>query len=425
MNPVLQKFGKRSALCLAVFLSAAEVKANGFALPDQDAFATARGEAVVATPDNASTIFYNPAGITQLEGHQFRAGTYLLDYHTTFNPPSGAVNAGKSYEEQDNFANVPRIFYTFSSTNSPVAFGLGVYSPFGGKMAWPQNTGFRSVALSGKLKYITVNPVVAFKIAPSLSLGVGPMINYVDLQTDQGLRRFAQPLANYYRFKGTGWSVGANAGLLWQPLEQLSFGTMVRSPAKVKLDGNSEFQQQPFIPSSSRKADMTLEFPLSVVSGVSWRPTPKWNLEFDANYTDWSSFDKTTINQTAPPFPLRPTVPVTLEWQASWMYEFGVTRYFDNGWRVSTGYCFNQNSVPNDYYTPLAADMDRHFFSVGTGWKGEHISFDIAYQFGYGPEHTVTGSQPSSTPGQIAGQTADGKYKFYSNAISVSVGWKF
>ena len=203
------------------------------------------------------------------------------------------------------------------------------------------------------------------------------MINYVDLQTDQGLRRFAKPLANYYRFKGTGWSVGANAGLLWQPLEQLSFGTMVRSPAKVKLDGNSEFEQQPFIPSSSRKADMTMEFPLSVVSGVSWRPTPKWNLEFNANYTDWSSFDRTAIHQQNPPFPLRPKVPVTLEWQASWMYEFGVTRYFDSGWHASAGYCFNENSVPNNYYTPLAADMDRHFFSVGTGWKGKRWSFDL------------------------------------------------
>jgi long-chain fatty acid transport protein len=171
---------------------------------------------------------------------------------------------------------------------------------------------------------------------------------------------------------------------------------------------------------------MDLTFPMSVVSGVSWRPTPKWNLEFDASYTDWSSFGSTTIHQSNPPFPLQPNIPVNFDWQASWMYEFGVTRYLDRGWSVSAGYCFNQNSVPNSFYTPLAADMDRHFFSVGTGWKGKRWSFDAAYQFGYGPEHTVTGSQASSSPtAATTGQNGDGKYQFYSNAVSVSLGWHF
>ena len=84
---------------------------------------------------------------------------------------------------------------------------------------------------------------------------------------------------------------------------------------------------------------------------------------------------------------------MTLNWQASWMYEFGVTRYFDNGWHVSAGYVFNENSVPDAYYTPLAADLDRHFFSVGAGFKGKRFDFDVAYQFGYGPAHTVDRQQ--------------------------------
>jgi hypothetical protein len=51
--------------------------ADGFRLPDQDAFATARGEAFVATADNASAIYYNPAGISELKGWNFRAGIYF------------------------------------------------------------------------------------------------------------------------------------------------------------------------------------------------------------------------------------------------------------------------------------------------------------------------------------------------------------
>ncbi len=399
--------------------------ANGFSLPDQDAFATARGEAFVATADNPSAIYYNPAGITQLDGNNLRIGLNALDYNISYQPAAGAPNQGQTYNEQDNFVVIPRAFYTFSPTNLPLSFGLGVYSPFGGKTSWPQDTGFRAVALNGKLTYVTINPVIGWKILPSLSIAAGPMVNYVDLNMEQGLEAFAQPLVNYFRFTGSGWSVGYNFGARWQPMEKLSFGATFRSPAKVTLDGQTEFEDQPFIPNSQRSANMDFTFPLSVIGGISYRPTPKWNLEFDANYTDWSSFGSTTINQENPPFPLHPNVPVTLNWQASWMYELGVTRYFDGDWQASAGIVYNQNSVPNAYYTPLAADMDRYFFSVGTGYKGKHLSFDVAYQLGYGPTHTVTGSQPSSTPGQIAGQTANGNYNFFSQAVSVSLGWHF
>jgi long-subunit fatty acid transport protein len=117
-------------------------------------------------------------------------------------------------------------------------------------------------------------------------------------------------------------------------------------------------------------------------------------------------------------------MPLNLNWQPSWMYEFGVTRYFDSGWHASAGFVYNENSVPNAYYTPLAADMDRYFLSAGTGYKGKHFNFDIAYQFGYGPTHTVTGSKPSSTPPQTT-KLADGNYDFISHAVMVSLGWRF
>jgi long-chain fatty acid transport protein len=411
---------------LALWISgllAQKASANGFSLPDQDAFATSRGEAFVATADNPSAIYYNPAGITQLEGNNLRIGLNALDYNISYKPPSGALNQGQTYNEQDNFVAIPRVFYTFSPTNLPLSFGLGVYCPFGGQTSWPQDTGFRAVALNGKLTYVTINPVVAWKILPSLSFAAGPMVNYVDMTLEQGLVKSINP-PNYFQFTGNGWSVGYNVGARWQPMEHISLGATFRSPARVTLDGQTESQLRP--PTSSQSsAQMDLTFPMSVIGGVSYRPTPKWNLEFDANYTDWSSFGSTSIHQVNPPAIVpHSDIPLVLNWQASWMYELGATRYFDNGWQASAGFVYNQNSIPNANYTPLVADMDRYFFSVGTGYKGKHLSFDVAYQLGYAPTHTVTGSQPS-TAGQIAGQTADGNYDFFSQAVSVSLGWRF
>ena len=253
---------------------------------------------------------------------------------------------------------------------APLSFGLGVYAPYGGNIRWPQDTGFRSVAISGSLKYITINPVVAVKLSPGFSLGGGVMINYADIHMNQGLATSAKPLTNFFKFTGDGWSMGYNLGVLWQPHEKISFGATFRSSARMNFQGNTDFELQPhpYSTEAHRNASSSFDFPLTTVFGVSYRPTPKWNLEFDANYTGWNSFGTTTIKQSPPvSYPFTDNIPVHLDWQASWMYEFGVTRYFDHGWQVSGGYVFNANSVPDKYYTPLAADLNRNFFSLGAG----------------------------------------------------------
>jgi long-chain fatty acid transport protein len=405
------------------------VLANGFGLPDQDAFATGRGEAFVATADNPSAIYYNPAGISQLNGNNLRGGFYGIYYNPSYRPPAGAANSGNTYHSSYDLAAIPQLFYTHTFTNSMLSLGLGVYAPFGGNIDWPQTTGFRSVATQGKLTYLTINPTVGLKLAPGLSIGGGAMINYVKLSFDQGLiSAFPSRINNFYDFRGDGWSAGYNLGALWKPIEQVSFGATFRSSAEVNLKGRSQFEKSPPTPHTTLPAEMDLTFPIVAVVGVSYRPTPKWNLEFDANYTDWASFGTTTIEQQGN-FPLgaTPNVTDTMDWQASWMYELGVTRYFPRGWHVSAGYTFNQNSVPNAFYTPLAADLDRHFFSIGIGRDSKRFDFDVAYQFGYGPPHTVSGSTPSTSLAQISAgaHPADGTYRFTSDALIVTLGLHF
>lgn len=413
-------------ICWSV--SVLTVSANGFRLASQDGFATARGEAFAATADNASAIYYNPAGITQLSGNSLRSGLYSIYLDPTFQPPDTTPNAGQTYSIGRHFNFIPQLFLTHSFENSPVSVGLGVYAPYGGNTSWPQDTGFRSIATESSLQYIRANPVIAFKLAPNLSIGGGVMVDYGKIDLEQGLNPFYQPPnVNFFRFRGNGWSVGYNLGVLWQPLEQVSLGATFRSATTITMDGHTEFQQTPGVITYTRlpaSADFT--FPLTAVVGLSYRPTPKWNLEFDADYADWSSLGAITINQQGNvPNGVKQSPSFVLNWQPSWMYEFGVTRYFDSGWHVSAGYVFNENSVPNAYYTPLAADMDRHFFSAGTGYKGKRFDFDITYQFGYGPAHTVTGSTPSSQSTLPSTQTADGKYDFISHALLVTVGMHF
>lgn len=402
-----------------------KVLANGFGLLDQDAFAAGRGEAFVATADNPSAIYYNPAGIAQLDGHNLRGGAYGIYLNPAFSPPSDAPNAGNTYHSSDHLAAVPQGFYTHTFSGTPLSVGLGVYAPYGGSINWPQDTGFRTVATQGNLFYLTINPVVALKLPYGFFIGAGLMANYVDLKMEQGLLASQTP-PNFFQFRGDGWSRGGNLGLLWQPIEKISVGATVRGVTPVTLDGHTTFEEHPIIQTTSLPAHMNLDFPWTAVGGLSYRPTPKWNIEFDAQWTEWNSFETTTLYQEGTtPFGVRKDIPVNLNWRNSWTYEFGATRYFNQYWHASAGYIFNQNSVPNQNYSPLAADLDRHFFSVGAGYKGKIFNFDVAYQFGYGPPHAVGSSTPSSTPGLFAGQKANGTYSFISNALMASVGIHF
>ena len=82
---------RSTLLACAAALAPLSALALGIRIPDQDAAATARGEAFAATADNPSAIYYNPAGITQLDGQNIRLGFYGMDLGSHFK--NGATSA--------------------------------------------------------------------------------------------------------------------------------------------------------------------------------------------------------------------------------------------------------------------------------------------------------------------------------------------
>lgn len=406
-----------------LFLASPSVlNANGFRLVSQDAFASARGEAFVATADNPSAVHYNPAGITQLEGLQVRSGVYALHFEPTFTPPAG----GTTYEIEQQNAIAPQLYSTYQIPNSPLTVGFGVYAPHGASVTWPQNTGFRAVATMGELTYLRFNPVLAWKIRPGLSIASGVMVDYAELGSAQGLRTSETPFPNSFRFNGDDVSLGYNVGLLWDITDQFSFGATYRSAVKQNFEGHTNFELQPTIQPTEISANAELEFPYTMVAGLSYRPTKQWNIEINADYSNWSTMDNFTIYQSRrPPSPVQQNIPVNLGFEDSWIYKLGVTHYLDAGWYANAGYLFNESSVPDDFYSPTVADLDRHFLTVGIGREWSRFQFDLTYQFGFAQDRRVQGSSPGSTPARFVGQNADGTYGFSSHGLLISLGMKF
>jgi long-chain fatty acid transport protein len=171
---------------LSVIALSLGVPTSGFALGirlfDHDAFATARGDAFVATADNPSAIYYNPAGITQLQGHNARGAVDVMMVEADFDSPRG-----RDAKTQNDWVAVPGVFYSYTPQNLPFSFGIGYYLPFGFSLDWPENSQFRTTTIHGELLYQTINPIAAWKVTKTLSIAAGPTLNYASTDLRRGI----------------------------------------------------------------------------------------------------------------------------------------------------------------------------------------------------------------------------------------------
>ena len=207
--------------------------ALGIRISDQDPEATARGNAFTATADNPSAIYYNPAGITQLKGNNASIGAYGIFLNSDYK------GNGVSQSTKDEIQGVPQLYYTLTLEKYPVSFGLGLYSPYGLSLEWPDKSPFRTLATKGNITYLTLNPVVAWRIHPTLSIAAGPTLNYGETDLRRGIIPFPFNPGDQFRFKGNDTDLGFNAGILWQPHQKISFGASYRSETTMDFDGRS------------------------------------------------------------------------------------------------------------------------------------------------------------------------------------------
>src|SRR5688500_2103805 len=219
----------------AAFAVCCTLPASAFALgiriADQDARATARGNAFTATADNTSAIYYNPAGITQLysaslekpiqlsldkdgkskvalepevideSGFRTRMGVYSITLGTKVDPLAAGAD---SFDAKRSWQYAPTFFATYKPANTPLVFGLGVYAPYGFGLEYPEDSPLRTLAISGSIQYISINPVVAWQVSDTFSIAAGATFNYARADLKRGI------LAAHDRFQfaGDGWGVG-------------------------------------------------------------------------------------------------------------------------------------------------------------------------------------------------------------------------
>jgi long-chain fatty acid transport protein len=381
------------------------VFALGFDNPDQDARATAQGEAFVAQADDASAIYYNPAGLTQLSGTEITSGMELQF------PDSHLEGAG-SGGEMNTMSYIPQLFAStdFGLKQSPWRFGLGFMVPFGNVADYSLKGPFRYSVTDASLAVYDIQPTVAFQVNDHLSLGVGLNIYLADTLLNEKVSFPGFPDGNFH-FGGKGDAFGATAGLLWKITPQHSIGLLYRSPFDINLKGNATLST----PVGPQTANATAEipFPQSVKAGYAFRPIKQLKLEADVEWINWDTLNSLVLRSQN--VNLHATIP--FNWQDSWYYEFGTQYEIDEHWTVRGGYIFSVNTVPNSTFSPSVPDSNRHVFSVGGGYSTTRYSVDLVYQYSLSEDRTVTEKGP--------GSVADGTWQSNCQEIMITTSLKF
>jgi len=413
-----------------------------------------------ALADDASTVWFNPAGLTRLSGTQAIVGAHLIGPSLKFNKTSanlsptlggGSISGGNGGDAGEGVL-LPNFYYAHRF-NDRMVFGLGINVPFGLATDYEDNWVGRYHADRSEIETVNINPAFGYALSDSLSLGAG--VNYQKLNaeltqavdygslcalaaTAPGGAVFAgcaAPGANDGRARidagDRAW--GFNMGLLWQATTATRLGLAYRSKIKYDLVGTSIVTAPSALAaaagtaaagitsSTGLRANVTVPAILSLsahqtlspnlglmadVTRVFWSKLPELRIDFDNNQADSVvTLGLKDVNRYA----------VGLEYKAAALtYRAGVA--------------LDKTPTPSaELRTPRLPDADRMWYSLGVGCKvSNQTSLDFAYSYVAVDDAPINKSAGTSTTGEnfLRGSLV-GEYEARIHILSAQLNMKF
>jgi long-chain fatty acid transport protein len=431
--------------------SATSATAAGFRLPEAGAKAMGMGMAFTAQADDPSAIYYNPAGIVQLEGQNVMIGvTYIKENGSEFtgttpltlNTGTGAFDV-KSETQKDLDFFVPNAYWTRKASPN-FAYGVGVFVPFGLGQEYEdrQTSIFRNQATKVEIMTFVVNPTVAWKVSDILSLGAGIDFMYGKAKLSQAgvLRLGVAPLDQVNIFQvdlegdGTAW--GYNFGALLLPSKNWKVGVSYRSPFRLDIkDADVEIRNiNSTIPlptftaaqifggtSFDTKASTTINMPATAALGIAY-VRDRLTLEADLDWTFWHSFQSLAIdiqNNT----PLLPDATRPENWRDVMAFRAGAEYRVTDPFAIRAGFAYDPTPVRAETLSPLLPDADRLNYMVGAGYKYKSWTFDGSYFYVDKKDRTVNNQQ--NLAGSSIGSGFNGTWAGDAHLVALDIGYRF
>ncbi|MBI4755939.1 MAG: outer membrane protein transport protein [Betaproteobacteria bacterium] len=388
--------------------------AAGFQLLEQNASGIGNAYAgTAAVAQDASTIFFNPAGMTMLPGRNFAAGVDAVRPSAQFSNNGSIAAAGRpaggNGGDAGDWALIPHGYLSWQLT--PALFvGVGVGAPFGLATEYDPTWVGRFQAVKSEIKSINLNPSVAWKVNDKVSLGLG--INYQRLEAELTSKASLGPTGEIdAKIEGDDDSWGWNAGALFQVSPSTRVGVAYRSAIKYTLEGNANFGRtgvalidaalnaNPAVANGPIKAD--IKMPDSFTISVAQQLTDRWEMLGDLSWTGWSKIQSLQIYRTSGALLTKEE----LQWRDTLRLSFGGNYKMSDQWKLRFGIAFDQSPVGDQYRAPRLPDNDRTWLSVGAQFKpSKTAALDFGYAYLWVKEGSINNNQGSQlTKGLLLG----------------------
>ena len=402
---------KRAAWLLASgllgFSSAAS--SAGFSLIEESASGLGNAFAGgAASAEDASTVFFNPAGMTRLSGSQLSLVLHAIKPTAEFSNTASVAAAGRPLGgnggDAGNWTPVPNFYYV-TELSQNLRAGLGISSPFGLKTEYDPSWMGRFQAIKSDLKTININPALAYKINDQLSVGAGLNAQYISAELTNAVYLGAGP-EGQAKVKGDDWSVGYNLGVLYELNPATRFGLAYRSDVRHKLEGDVTFTGVP-APNGPISAEITLPETVSL-SGFH-QINPQWAMMGDITWTRWNRFQELRIVRNTGITVGQPTIE---NWDDTYRFALGASYQQSKQLKLRGGIAYDQSPVSDAYRTARIPDADRTWLTVGATYQlSAKSSMDFGYAHIFVANATININNPSPTPGKLAGS--------YDNSVDI------
>lgn len=398
-----------SALIALAFSGVAS--AAGFQLLEQNASGLGNayaGSAAVA--ENASTIFFNPAGMTQLQAREVSLGGTIVKTSFDFTNSGSSTGTLSGDSNGGTLGFIPNAYMSMALSKD-LYIGLGLGAPFGMKTEYDDPWQGAAHGISFEIKTYNLNPSIAWRATDWMSLGFG--LNWQRVEAEY-IRRVATGVTGVPAFNAFPASTvklnleddswGWNAGALFKLAPQTKLGVSYRSSVKYETKGKMETSgpSAALNAGGSNDASASIKMPdvfiLSVTQGVSDR----LELLGDVSWTGWSSIPKVDIMRTSGTRSGQVAQVLDTNFKDTWRFAVGANYKLDDAFKLKFGIAYDQTPVKDaEHRLTSLPDNNRTWFSAGAQWKASKtMTVDVGGAYLYVKDAEINNNQ--STTGLTA-----------------------
>jgi long-chain fatty acid transport protein len=383
-------------LFICCFLSSS-VFAGGFQIGTHNARAMGMASAYVGMASDASAIYFNAAGLTNVKGFNLLAGTTLIMPSIDFTGPTPLSDVNSTLSK----TFTPINFYAAYGMDNGLSFGIGVYNPYGLGSEYPSGWIGKRLALKTELRTFYINPTIAYKVNDFMSVGIGfsyiiskvQLLQQTDLPPIPLTATVSLPAASNVGINLEGIGDPAfnfNFGVLFKASEDLSLGFTFRTGVDLFVTGDLTFIDLPAKPTGyplghsdlfpAGKGKTKLSMPYDIRAGVSYNATKNLTLNADLMFVGWESYKRIAVDFEKNTAVWKDLVSPK-DWENTFTLRVGA-EYRINNLALRAGYVNDGNPIPTKYMDPSLPGNNRHEFTAGIGYQIlSNLRVDAAFQY--------------------------------------------